>query len=117
MGGPVGRSSTPGERTRSRVRDADRLGRDESPHEGGGPGDDDAGPGGREASEGGRRAANDRRGHKAGTRGRSSRRAPKSAKRRVLRWSASVLAVLILGTGGAGYLYYEHLNGNIKKRI
>ncbi|MFF2234335.1 LCP family protein [Streptomyces anulatus] len=33
----------------------------------------------------------------------------------MLRWSASVLAVLILGTGGAGYLYYEHLNGNIKK--
>ncbi|SCD59566.1 LCP family protein, partial [Streptomyces sp. OspMP-M43] len=45
----------------------------------------------------------------------SSRRAPKSAKRRVVRWSACVLALLILGTGGAGYLYYEHLNGNIKK--
>ncbi|WP_405463383.1 LCP family protein [Streptomyces anulatus] len=115
MGGPVGRSSTPGERTRSRVRGADRLGRDESPHEGGGPGDDGDGPGGREASGSGRRAAKDGRGHKAGARGRSSRRAPKSAKRRVLRWSASVLAVLILGTGGAGYLYYEHLNGNIKK--
>ncbi|MFI1731945.1 LCP family protein [Streptomyces acidicola] len=36
-------------------------------------------------------------------------------RRRVLRWSATVLAVLILGTAGAGYLYYEHLNGNIKK--
>ncbi|MFF1488928.1 LCP family protein [Streptomyces sp. NPDC058317] len=36
-------------------------------------------------------------------------------KRRVLRWSATVLAVVILGTAGAGYLYYEHLNGNIQK--
>ncbi|UUU22625.1 LCP family protein [Streptomyces sp. DSM 40750] len=36
-------------------------------------------------------------------------------RRRALRWSASVLAVVILGTAGAGYLYYQHLNGNIKK--
>ncbi|WP_257137415.1 LCP family protein, partial [Streptomyces sp. st115] len=50
-----------------------------------------------------------------GAQGRSSRRAPKSGKRRVLRWSASVLAVLILATGGAGYVYYEYLNSNIKK--
>ncbi|GAA4819246.1 LCP family protein [Streptomyces ziwulingensis] len=34
---------------------------------------------------------------------------------RVLRWSASTLAVLILGTSGAGYLYYEHLNGNLDR--
>ncbi|MFJ9427946.1 MULTISPECIES: LCP family protein [Streptomyces] len=36
-------------------------------------------------------------------------------RRRVLRWSAVVLAVVISGTAGAGYLYYRHLNGNIKK--
>lgn len=36
-------------------------------------------------------------------------------KRRILRWSAMVLAVLILGTAGAGYLYYQHLNDNIQK--
>ncbi|MEU6557765.1 LCP family protein [Streptomyces sp. NPDC046915] len=36
-------------------------------------------------------------------------------RRRALRWSATVLAVVILGTAGAGYLYYQHLNGNIKK--
>ncbi|MEU8768837.1 LCP family protein [Streptomyces griseus] len=122
MGGPVGRSSTPGGRTRSRVRGADRLGWDESPDEspregarqGDGQGDGD-GPGGRETSGGGRRAAPGRPGNAGGARARSSRRAPKSAKRRVVRWSASVLALLILGTGGAGYLYYEHLNGNIKK--
>ncbi|KOU63066.1 transcriptional regulator [Streptomyces sp. MMG1533] len=32
-----------------------------------------------------------------------------------MRWSATTLAVLILGTAGAGYLYYQHLNGNIEK--
>ncbi|MHC3470545.1 LCP family protein [Streptomyces sp. 7R007] len=36
-------------------------------------------------------------------------------RRRALRWTALVLAVLILGTAGAGYLYYRHLNGNLKK--
>ncbi|MFF9212607.1 MULTISPECIES: LCP family protein [unclassified Streptomyces] len=35
-------------------------------------------------------------------------------RRRVLRWSAIVLAVAILGTACAGYLYYEHLNGNLR---
>ncbi|MFB6549904.1 LCP family protein [Streptomyces sp. NPDC056405] len=35
--------------------------------------------------------------------------------RRALRWTAVVLAVLMAGTAGAGYLYYEHLNDNIKK--
>ncbi|MCX4709251.1 LCP family protein [Streptomyces griseus] len=118
MGGPVGRSSTPGERTRSRVRRADQHGWDESLYEGDGPGDgsgdgpDDGGrPGG-----GGHRATKGRRGGgSGGAQGRSSRRAPKSGKRRVLRWSASVLAVLILATGGAGYVYYEYLNSNIKK--
>ncbi|MGY6020154.1 LCP family protein [Streptomyces spinosirectus] len=36
-------------------------------------------------------------------------------RRRALRWSATVLAVVILGTAGAGYLYYQHLNGNLRK--
>ncbi|MGW0712012.1 LCP family protein [Streptomyces sp. NPDC002643] len=36
-------------------------------------------------------------------------------RRRVLRWSATVLAVVILGTAGAGYLWYQQLNNNIKK--
>ncbi|MER7488756.1 LCP family protein [Streptomyces sp. NPDC126497] len=36
-------------------------------------------------------------------------------RHRVLRWSAVTLSVLILGTAGAGYLYYHHLNGNIEK--
>ncbi|SEQ58477.1 LCP family protein [Streptomyces radiopugnans] len=35
---------------------------------------------------------------------------------RVLRWTALSLSVLVLGTAGAGYLYYEHLNGNLTKK-
>ncbi|GAA0445188.1 LCP family protein [Streptomyces olivaceiscleroticus] len=35
--------------------------------------------------------------------------------RRVLRWTAGIAALLVLGTAGAGYLYYEHLNGNLRK--
>ncbi|MET8981925.1 LCP family protein [Streptomyces sp. NPDC004539] len=38
----------------------------------------------------------------------------RTRRRRILRWSASVLAVVILGTAGAGYLYYQYLNGNIR---
>ncbi|MEJ1201368.1 MULTISPECIES: LCP family protein [unclassified Streptomyces] len=44
----------------------------------------------------------------------AGRRRPRRG-RRVLRWTAVTLAVLIAGTAGAGYLYYEHLNDNIKK--
>ncbi|OIK24399.1 LCP family protein [Streptomyces malaysiense] len=36
-------------------------------------------------------------------------------RRRALRWSATILAVVILGTAGAGYLYYRHLNASISK--
>lgn len=35
--------------------------------------------------------------------------------RRVIRWSASILALAMAGTATAGYLYYEHLNSNLKK--
>ncbi|MFI8933883.1 LCP family protein [Streptomyces sp. NPDC053474] len=48
-----------------------------------------------------------------GSRSRTRRAAPRR-KRRVLRWSATILAVLILGTAGAGYLYYQHLNSNLE---
>ncbi|MEU9174463.1 LCP family protein [Streptomyces sp. NPDC048420] len=46
--------------------------------------------------------------------GRHGRRRAKR-KHRLLRWSATTLAVLILGSAGAGYLYYQHLNDNIRK--
>ncbi|MEU2826689.1 LCP family protein [Streptomyces bacillaris] len=104
----------PGEGTRSRVRHADRPGGDESRYE-----DGDWGASGASATK----ASADGPGRRSGARGRndrgrnarSTRRAPKSGKRRVLRWGSAVLALLILGAGGAGYLYYEHLNGNIRK--
>ncbi|MFI9203295.1 LCP family protein [Streptomyces sp. NPDC053048] len=34
---------------------------------------------------------------------------------RIARWAALGLALLILGVSAAGYFYYEHLNGNLKK--
>ncbi|WP_406727246.1 LCP family protein [Streptomyces sp. GD-15H] len=36
-------------------------------------------------------------------------------RRRILKWFAAVLALLLIGSAGAGYAYYRHLNGNIKK--
>ncbi|MFF7164452.1 LCP family protein [Streptomyces sp. NPDC008086] len=59
------------------------------------------------ADQGGRHGGGGRKGGR-GTDGRRRRR-------RALRWSATVLAVVILGTAGAGYLYYQHLNDNLKK--
>ncbi|QOV37926.1 LCP family protein [Streptomyces ferrugineus] len=58
--------------------------------------------------------------HSGGGRGGAGRGGGRGAdgrrrRRRALRWSATVLAVVILGTAGAGYLYYQHLNGNLKK--
>ncbi|MFE1025257.1 LCP family protein [Streptomyces sp. NPDC058818] len=50
-----------------------------------------------------------------GGNGRRPGRRRAGRRHRALRWSATTLAVLILGTAGAGYLYYEHLNGNIEK--
>jgi LCP family protein required for cell wall assembly len=46
----------------------------------------------------------------------AGRRRPRKG-RRVLRWTAVGLAVLLVGTAGAGYVYYEHLNDNIKKDV
>ncbi|MDX3379789.1 LCP family protein [Streptomyces sp. ME02-6991-2A] len=114
----MGRSSVSGEGTRSRVRHADRPAGDEGRYEDG-AGAGDGGGGGRASGDAGgpgRRAGSRGRSSRGrGGSGRSSRRAPKSGKRRAFRWISSVLALLILGAGGAGYLYYEHLNGNIRK--
>ncbi|MFI9627206.1 LCP family protein [Streptomyces sp. NPDC052042] len=101
----MGRSSTPGEETRPRVRDARQLGWDEDLYE-------DAPGKGPEPDTDARPRAPKSTGH----RGTAKRRNGKGKrKRRVLRWSAAVLSMLILGGAGAGYFYYEHLNGNIKK--
>jgi LCP family protein required for cell wall assembly len=56
-----------------------------------------------------------RHGGGGGWRGPGPDRARPPRTRRVLRWSAIVLAVATVGTAGAGYLYYQHLNGNIRK--
>ncbi|MET9801540.1 LCP family protein [Streptomyces sp. NPDC006368] len=127
----MGQSSVRGEGTRGRVPRARDLGWDESLYEDGGrsgsgtgaagrsgsaPGsgeaggpDGGAGEGGRGSGGGaGRPRGATRRGGSGGPTG------LRRGKRRVLRWVASVLSLLILGTAGAGYLYYQHLNGNIR---
>ncbi|MGD9485587.1 LCP family protein [Streptomyces sp. TRM70308] len=43
------------------------------------------------------------------------RPAPRSRRRRLLRWAALTVSVLILGTSGVGYLYIDGLNDNIRK--
>ncbi|MEV0094672.1 LCP family protein [Streptomyces sp. NPDC050738] len=50
-------------------------------------------------------------GHRRG----GPRRRAKRGKHRILKWVAAVVSLLILGTAGAGYAYYRHLNANIKK--
>ncbi|WP_338677085.1 LCP family protein [Streptomyces sp. SCSIO 30461] len=106
-GGPgVVHSGVRGEGTRERFPHAD--GQDSGYGHAQGGGEDSAG---RSGGAGGSRAAarTGARNHGAGPqRGRRG-------KRRILRWVAAVLSLLILGTAGAGYLYYRHLNNNIKK--
>ncbi|MFD8306238.1 LCP family protein [Streptomyces sp. NPDC059690] len=55
-------------------------------------------------------AGGGRRGRGDGPHGSGGRR-----RHRILRWSATVLAVVVVGTAGAGYLYYQHLNDNLRK--
>ncbi|MEU0033913.1 LCP family protein [Streptomyces sp. NPDC006333] len=100
----MAQSGVRGEGTRPRDQQAGQLGWDESLYDGNGkpPGKGGDGPSAK-ARERSPRGGDSKGG------GRPRRR------RRILRWSASVLAVLILGTAGAGYLYYQHLNSNIKK--
>ncbi|MFE7327281.1 LCP family protein [Streptomyces sp. NPDC057565] len=101
----MGRSSTSGEGTRPRVRHPGQLGRD-----------DDLYTAAPAAGRDGRGAGADREGPGHGGRRRgTSRRRGKRGKRRILRWVAYVLALVILGTGAAGYLWYQHLNSNLRK--
>ncbi|WP_370419552.1 LCP family protein [Streptomyces sp. QH1-20] len=51
---------------------------------------------------------------KAAPKNRAAKRKRKRAAR-IARWTALSLAVIALGTAAAGYFYYEHLNGNLKK--
>lgn len=45
--------------------------------------------------------------------GRRKRKPAGSRKKKVLLWTGGSLALLMVGTATAGYLYYEHLNSNI----
>jgi LCP family protein required for cell wall assembly len=100
----VGRNGTPGEGTRPRVRHAGQLGRDDGLYE-------DPPEKGPDSGADGRRRAPADGGHRKG----GSKRHGKKGKRRVLRWVASVLSLVIIGGAVAGYLYIEHLNANLKK--
>ncbi|MEV6754610.1 LCP family protein [Streptomyces sp. NPDC051214] len=89
----MGKSSVRGEGARPRAPHASDHGQDGGPsHEGGEPSADG--------------------GHRRSGRG-GGGRAPRP-RRRILRWSATILSVLILGTAGAGYLWYQHLNNNLE---
>ncbi|MGW0122415.1 LCP family protein [Streptomyces sp. NPDC003327] len=135
----MGQSSVRGEGTRGRVPRARERGWDDDLHGAGeatGAGDGgtedgadapEAGAGGGGTGSGapaGPTRAERRRGAAAGGRSRgpataegraaARRRAKKSGKRKILRWAAVTLSLLILGTAGAGYLYYQHLNDNIQ---
>ncbi len=104
---------TRGDRGRSRKPSADELGWDDSLYEGGKP------PGPREGAHDELDAAPD----DAGEGGRAARRRQeaertsrrKKPKRRILRWFVLGLSLLVLATAGAGYLYLQHLNGNLVK--
>ncbi|MFE0103232.1 LCP family protein [Streptomyces sp. NPDC059009] len=81
-----------------------------SPSDGAAP--DGAAPNGGEPPQAAGRHRHRRGGGGSGKGGGGAR--PPRRKRRVLRWTATVVAVLILGTAGAGYLYYQYLNGKIQ---
>ncbi|WP_328944374.1 LCP family protein [Streptomyces sp. NBC_00250] len=130
----MGQNKVRGEGTRGRVPRARELGWDDELYDAGAatgagpdaPEDNEAtGEAGEAGASGATTRAERRRGAGSGSgsgadgraghrRGGSRRRAKKAGKRKALRWVAITLAVLILGTAGAGYLYYEHLNGNIR---
>ncbi|MGW0547607.1 LCP family protein [Streptomyces altiplanensis] len=98
----MGQNSVRGAGTRRDARDAGDRSEDDSPY---GSGPEGAGDRGGTPPDPVSTAA-------AGT-GPPRRRG--SGKRRILRWGASVLSLLILGTAGAGYLYYRHLNNNLQR--
>ncbi|MFJ3670463.1 LCP family protein [Streptomyces sp. NPDC090106] len=75
------------------------------------------GPGGRKEASGDSRRSGGRAASRAANRsrgGRGARRAkPVRRGRRALRILGLCLAVLVLGTAGFGWWFYQHLNGNI----
>lgn len=110
----MGSSTVGGERTSAGVRDAAARGWDDSLYE------DTAGrvPGARTAPDDEQDRGSERDSAAEGSgldRHRTPARRAKRGKRRILRGITLTLSVIVLGTAGAGYLYYEHLNSNIRK--
>ncbi|WP_369144572.1 LCP family protein [Streptomyces sp. R44] len=115
----MGQSSVRGEGTRKSVPRARELGWDDDLYGAGEATGAGAETSEEDSSSAPSRAERRRGGGKGGGTGPNGRaaarrRAKKTGKRKVLRWVAITLSLLILGTAGAGYLYYEHLNGNIR---
>ncbi|MFJ5835032.1 LCP family protein [Streptomyces sp. NPDC093089] len=119
----MGQNSVRGEGTRKRVPRARELGWDDDLYGAGeatGAGREASGDEAVEADAPASTRASRRRGGgngggtDPGGRATARRRAKKTGKRKVLRWVAITLSVLILGTAGAGFLYYKHLNDNIR---
>ncbi|MFE2432459.1 LCP family protein [Streptomyces sp. NPDC059373] len=46
---------------------------------------------------------------------RTGRRPRRSRKHRIVRWTALTVSLVILGTAGAGWAYYQHLNNQLGK--
>ncbi|WP_329208507.1 LCP family protein [Streptomyces sp. NBC_00683] len=74
--------------------------------------------GGRRSGRGDRDDAREPGGRAAGraagpSTGRRRPKPKKSAKKKALVWTGGVLAFLLVGVGTAGYLVYQHFNGNI----
>ncbi|WP_326612000.1 LCP family protein [Streptomyces scopuliridis] len=114
----MGQSSVRREGARQDVPHAGELGWDDSLYDGDGPRQDGAPADGGNADGGGgdttgkgRRGKN---GHGNGGRSGAARRRSKRGPWRILRWVAAGLSLVLLGTAGAGYLYYRHLNSNIR---
>ncbi|MFK4690271.1 LCP family protein required for cell wall assembly [Streptomyces pristinaespiralis] len=108
----MGRNSVRGEGTREHVAEPGDLGRDEGLY-----GEGTRVPGSRTALDEERSpgAAQPAEGSGGGHRRGGPRRRAKRGKRRILRGVAITVSLVVLGTAGAGYLYYEHLNSKIKK--
>ncbi|QHY95878.1 Putative transcriptional regulator YvhJ [Streptomyces sp. S4.7] len=111
--------STRRQRSRQHVPHADELGWDDSLYEDGAGADRPAGAPDAASGDGSGDAAGSGDGsggaRRSGPRRNGARPRNRRGKRRILRWVSSVVALLILGTAGAGYLYYRHLDGKLKK--
>ncbi|MFF7730757.1 LCP family protein [Streptomyces sp. NPDC008001] len=118
--GPQARESVPGAREKDGAGAAEKTAKDAGKDTGPEAGQDGksgkAGESGKAAKSGQDATAGQdgRAGEGSGAGAPPGRRARAA---RIARWAALCLAVLVLGTSAAGYFYYQHLNGNLKKDL